>query len=92
MAEKHLLVTGDTRRFGNRVTLPDGSEVDVSADVIELDSMEQVAEVMHQIGLAHVEHGHPDDVDIVDGKPVQRKFKYDDAHHKKHGRSAGKKG
>lgn len=92
MAGKHLLMTGDTRRFGNRVTLPDGTEVDVSAPVIEVESAEVAAEIAHQIGLAHAEHGHPDDVDIVKGKPVQRAFAYDDSHHRKHGRRAGKKG
>jgi hypothetical protein len=91
MAEKHLLLTGDTRRFGNRVVV-DGVEVDVSAPVIEVESEEMAAEIAHQIALGHAEHGHPDDVDIVDGKPVQRKFKYDDSHHRKHGRRAGKKG
>lgn len=92
MAGEHALLTGDTRRFGNRVTLPDGTEVDTTPAVIYLDSAEDAAEVAHQIGLGHAEHGHPDDVDIVKGKPVQRKFDYDDSHHRKHGRSAGKKG
>jgi hypothetical protein len=73
----HAVFTGDTRRFGNRVTLPDGTEVDTTPAVIYLDTHEQALEVAHQIGLGHVEHGHPDDVDIVKGKPVQREFKYD---------------
>lgn len=91
MAEKFALLTGNTRRFGNRVALPDGTEVDTTPDVIYLDSLEQVAEVSHQIGLAHVEHGHPDDVDIdaKTGKVVQRDFVYDDAHHRKHGKKKG---
>lgn len=93
MAEKHALYTGNTRRFGNRVQLEDGTEVDVAPDVIWLDSMEEAAEVAHAIGLAHAEHGHPDDVEFDDkGKPVQRPFVYDDSHYKKHGRRAGKKG
>lgn len=91
MAGMHALYTGDTRRFGNKVTV-DGVEVDVTAPVIFLESAEQAAEVAHQIALGHVEHGHPDDIDMVDGKPIQRKFVYDDSHHRKHGRKSGKKG
>lgn len=91
MAGEHALYTGDTRRFGNTVTV-DGEVVDVTAPIIYLDSHEQAVEVAHAIGLAHAEHGHPDDVDIVKGKPVQRAFAYDDSHHRKHGRRAGKKG
>lgn len=94
MAGKHLLMTGDTRRFGNRVTLPDGTEVDVTAPVIEVESAELAAEIAHQIGLGHAEHGHPDDIDIdpKTKKVAQRPFAYDDSNHRKHGRSAGKKG
>lgn len=93
MAEKHALLTGDTRRFGNQVQLEDGTVVDTAAQVIYLDSLEEVAEVAHAIGLAHKKHGHPDDVDFDEKTgPVQRKFVYDDSHHKKHGRRAGKKG
>lgn len=94
MAGKHAVLTGDTRRFGNSVTLLDGREVDTAPAVIYLDSEEDAAEVAHLIGLGHAEHGHPDDVDIdpKTRKPVQRKFVYDDSDHRKHGRSAGKKG
>lgn len=90
--ERHAVLTGDTRRFGNSVTLPDGTVVDTAPALIYVDSAEVAAEVAHQIALGHVEHGHPDDIDIVKGQPVQRKFAYDDSHHKKHGRRAGKKG
>lgn len=93
MAEKHLLLTGDTRRFGNSVTLPDGREVDVTAPVVYLDSLEDAAEVAHQIALGHVAHGHPDDMELDEksGKWEQRRFVYDDGHHKKHGRRKGGK-
>jgi hypothetical protein len=74
MAETHALLTGDTRRFGNRVTLPDGTEVDTTPTVIYLDSHEQALEAAEQIRLGHIKHGHPDDVDLIDGEPVQRKF------------------
>lgn len=92
MAGTHALYTGDTRRFGNKVTLPDGREVDTTDAVIYLDTHDDAIEVAHQIGLAHVEHGHPDDVevDVKTGKPVQRKFAYDDSHYKAHVR--GQKG
>lgn len=94
MAETHALLTGDTRRFGNRVTLSDGTEVDTSAPVIYLDSFEQAAEVAHQIGLGHVEHGHPDDVeaDPETKNVVQREFAYDDSHYREHGPKTEKKG
>lgn len=86
MAERHALYTGDTRRFGNRVTLPDGTEVDTTPGVIYLDSHEAAIEAAHQISLGHVEHGHPEDIEMVKGQPVQRAFKYDDTHYKAHKR------
>lgn len=91
MAEKHALLTGPIK---GPVRLPDGREVDVTPGLIYLDSHEDAAEVAHQIGLHWEQHGHPDDFDIDEatGKRVQRKFDYDASHHRKHGRSAGKKG
>lgn len=92
MAERHVLLTGDTRRFGNRVILADGTRVDVTEDLIEVESPELAAEIAHAIGQAHVKHGHPADVDFDDeaGKPVQRPFAYDDSHHKQHGKKKGR--
>lgn len=91
MTEKHALITGDTRRFGNQVELPDGRSVDTTAHTIWLDSLEDAAEVAHQIGLGHAQHGHPDDMELDEkGKWVQRPFAYDDSHHRKHGRKGGK--
>lgn len=92
MAEKHALLTGPTRRFGNQVQLEDGTVVDTGPEVIYLDTLEQVAEVAHQIGLGHAKHGHPDDVEVDEksGKLVQRPFEYDDAHHRKHGKKKGR--
>lgn len=91
MAGKHALLTGPIK---GPVRLVDGTEVDVSAPVIFLDSPEEAAEVAHAIGQHWQKHGHPDDFDIDEktGERVQRKFAYDDSHHKKHGRKAGKKG
>lgn len=77
MAETFAVLTGDTRRFGNSVTLDDGTVVDTSAPLISAESAEQAAEIAHKIALGHVEHGHPDDVDFEDGAPVQRPFEYD---------------
>jgi hypothetical protein len=76
MAGAHALYTGDTRRFGNRVMLPDGTEVDTTPPVIYLDSQEQALEVAEQIRLGHVKHGHPDDIEYDEkaGETVQRKF------------------
>lgn len=93
MAEKHAVLTGNTRRFGNQVQLADGRVVDTAPEIVYLDSLEDAAEVAHQIGLGHAEHGHPDDVEVDEksGKVVQRKFVYDDSHHKAHGRKSGKR-
>lgn len=94
MAETFAVLTGDTRRFGNSVTLDDGTVVDTTAAVIPATSAEQAAEIAHKIALGHVEHGHPDDVDFdpKTGKATQRPFKYDDSHFRKHGPKTGKKG
>lgn len=93
MAETFAVLTGDTRRFGNRVTLDDGTVVDTTAAMIPAASAEQAAEIAHQIALGHVEHGHPDDVDIEKGKLIQRPFEYDVELSKKNtGLKLGKKG
>lgn len=49
MAEKHLLQTGPTV---GEVVLADGSRVDVTASVLELDTFAEVVEIAHAIGLA----------------------------------------
>lgn len=89
MAGEHALLTGPIK---GPVRLPDGREVDVTADVVYLDSAQEAAEVAHAIGKHWEKHGHPDDFDIDEktGDRIQRKFAYDDAHHKAHAR--GKKG
>lgn len=91
MAEKHVLYTGP---ISGEVQLADGSRVNVSPAVLEFETLEEAAEVAHAIGLAHAKAGHPDDVDIDEktGERIQRKFEYDDSHHRKHGRKSGKKG
>jgi hypothetical protein len=90
MAETHAVLTGPIK---GAVTLPDGTEVDVSDAVIYVESPEVAAEVAHQIGMHWKLRGHPDDIEVDEktGKPVVRPFDYDESHHKKHGRS-GKKG
>lgn len=89
-SDGHVVLTGPIR---GSVILGDGSVVDVTPEAIEVDSQEQAAEVAHAIGLHWERVGHPDDFDIDEKtrQRVQRPFVYDDAHHKKHGRRAGKK-
>ena len=91
MAEQHAVLTGPIK---GPVQLPDGTQIDVSPQVVYVDSLEQAAEVAHAIGQHWAKHGHPDDFDIDEktGERIQRKFVYDDAHHKKHGPRAGTKG
>lgn len=85
MAETHALLTGPIQ---GPVRLADGTEVDVTPGVIYLDSAEEAAEVAHAIGQHWAKHGHPEDFDLdpKTGDRVQRKFAYDDSHHRKHGK------
>lgn len=85
MAGKHVLLTGPIK---GPVQLEDGTQVDVTPAVLEFDTQEEAAEVAHAIGLAWAKTGHPDDVDIdpKTGDRVQRKFVYDDSHHRAHGK------
>lgn len=43
------------------VTLPDGTEVDVTPFVVEVASKEQADQVAHAIGLRYQSEGHPAD-------------------------------
>lgn len=54
----HALITGPIK---GAVVLPDGTEVDVTPEVILLDTLEEAQAVAHAIGLAYTENGHPKD-------------------------------
>lgn len=90
-SDGHVVLTGPIR---GPVVLADGSVVDVTPEAIEVGSQEEAAEIAHAIGQHWAKVGHPDDFDLDEktGQRIQRKFVYDDAHHKKHGRGRGKKG
>lgn len=90
-ADGHLVLTGP---IVGQVMLTDGSTIDVTPEFVEAESLEHAAEISHAIGKHWGKHGHPHDFDIDEktGDRIQRKFVYDDSHHKKHGRRAGKKG
>lgn len=90
-SDKPVVLTGPIK---GPVQLADGTQVDVTPIAVEADSEEHAAEIAHAIAKHWEKHGHPDDFDLDEktGQRVQRKFAYDDSHHKKHGRRAGKKG
>lgn len=54
---EHLVITG--KAYGT-VTTSDGTEYDISPDVIEVASPAHAGEVSHLIGLKHEQDGHPD--------------------------------
>jgi hypothetical protein len=56
-SDGHVVVTGPV--YG-KMTTSDGTEYDVSEQVIEVNSLEHAGELAHQIGVHHEEHGHPD--------------------------------
>lgn len=69
----HVILTGPIQ---GTVTLEDGTVVDVSAPVIEVDPA-QADEIAHRIGERYAAEGHPDDVEADDdGNLVQRPFDY----------------
>jgi hypothetical protein len=55
-SDKHAVLTGPIR---GTVVLADGTVVDVSPDIIEVDTIEQAKEISHHIGLRHEAEGHP---------------------------------
>lgn len=67
----HAVLTGPIK---GAVTLADGTEVDVSAPVVLVETPEQAEEVSFLIGERYAEEGHPDDVEREKGKIVQRPF------------------
>jgi hypothetical protein len=56
-SDKHVVVVGPHIR--GYVQLADGTQVDVSPDVIEVDTLEQAKEISHQVGIRFEEEGHP---------------------------------
>lgn len=70
----HVVLTGP---ITGAVTLEDGTVVDVTPGVIEVDP-DQAEEIAHRIGLRYAAEGHPDDVERDDetGELVQREFVY----------------
>jgi hypothetical protein len=69
---QHVILTGPIR---GTVTKADGTEVDVSAPVIAVDSIEEAEEISFLIGEHFVAVGHPDDVEVDEkGAAVQRPF------------------
>ena len=70
----HVVLTGPIR---GSVTTEDGTEVDVTAPVILVNSKEEAEEVSFLIGERYAEEGHPDDIERDDkGNLVQRPFKH----------------
>lgn len=84
-SDGHVVMTGP---ISGPVVLADGSVVDVTPEAVEADSAEHAAEIAHAIGQHWAANGHPHDVEIDEktSQRVQRKFVYDDAHHRKHGK------
>jgi hypothetical protein len=70
----HVVLTGPIR---GSVTREDGTEVDVTAPIIHVNSVEEAEEVAFLVGERYAEEGHPDDVER-DGKGglVQRPFEH----------------
>lgn len=55
-SDKHAVLTGPIRGV---VTLPDGTDVNVTDEVVYLDSIEQAHAVAHAIGEHYATEGHP---------------------------------
>ena len=55
---EHVVLTGP---IVGTVTLPDGSEVDVTADVVAADSPEHAAQIAHAVSQRYADEGHPTD-------------------------------
>ena len=66
MSDKHVVLTGPIR---GSVTLPDGTEVNVTDKVIYVDDVETALAVAHEIGLRFEAEGHPDDPAFVYQRP-----------------------
>lgn len=53
---QHAVLTGPIK---GTVTLPDGRQIDVSDEIILLDTLEDAQAVANAIGARHAEVGHP---------------------------------
>lgn len=62
----HAVLTGP---ITGTVTLPDGTEVDVSNPVIEVKDQKQADEVAHAIAMRYHTEGHPTDPNFVYDNP-----------------------
>lgn len=56
MTAQHAVLTGPIRGI---VTLPDGRQIDVSDDIVYLDTLEDAQAVADAIGARHARDGHP---------------------------------
>lgn len=68
---EHVLLTGP---INTSVTKADGTVVDVSPIAVEVKDQAEADELSFLIGEHWVEHGHPDDVENINGNLVQRPF------------------
>lgn len=70
----HAVLTGPIK---GAVTLADGREVDVTQNVVLVNSVEEAEEVAFLVGERYAAEGHPDDIER-DGKGglVQRPFEH----------------
>lgn len=71
----HAVLTGPIQGL---VTLADGTVVNATPDVVYFDSLDQAHDAADKIAKHYKANGHPDDIDIEDGVPVQREFVYDE--------------
>ena len=54
----HAVLTGP---ISGTVTLPDGTEVDVTPEVVYVDTPEAAEQVAHAVGQRYADEGHPTD-------------------------------
>lgn len=73
VSDGHVVLTGPIR---GTVETADGDVVDVTPEVIEVESAEKAAEVAALLGDRYAAEGHPDDVEVdpETGETVQRPF------------------
>jgi len=55
-SDGHVVMTGP---INGSVTVPDGTEYDVTEQFIEVASLEHAGHVSHAIGVRHEDEGHP---------------------------------